>query len=140
MVVAFFGTGSGVAESCVDGGTADSTVVREFACPSTGPVSCCGLEAVGFVAIAAFLGFTVIVVGSGLNDTRFGSIGMVAAVLEKQFPEVHVSTTPRGGTGQLQPIKIAHRAPMRSVLINSLPRDEIPSALSAKGQLDGKNK
>ena len=30
---------------------------------------------------------------------------------------MHVSTTPRGGTGQLQPIKIAHRAPMRSVLI-----------------------
>jgi len=103
-------------------------VVREFACPSAGPVSFRGLAAVGFVEIAAVLGF----VGSGLNDTRFGSIGMVAAVLGKQPREVHVSTTPRGGTGQLHPIKIAHRAPMRSVLINSLPRDKIPSALSAK--------
>jgi hypothetical protein len=89
-------------------------VVREFACPSTGPVSFRGLAAIGFVEIAAVLGF----VGSGLNDTRFGSIGMVAAVLEKQPREVHVSTTPRGGKGQLHPIKIAHRAPMRSVLIN----------------------
>ena len=69
MVIAFFGTGSGVAEGCVDGGTSDSTLVREFACPSTGPVSFCGLAAIGFV-------------GSGLKDTRFGSIGMVFAVLE----------------------------------------------------------
>jgi hypothetical protein len=67
-----------------------------------------------------------------LNDTRFGSVGMVAAVLEKQPREVHVSTTPRGGKGQLHPIKIAHRAPMRSVLINSIPRDKISSTLSAK--------
>ena len=100
----------------VDGGITDSMVL-EFACLSTGPTSFRGLAAVGFVTIAAFLGFTVVVVGSGLNDTCFGSIGAVAAVLEKQPREVHVSTTPRGGTGQLQPIKIAHRAPMKSVLI-----------------------
>ena len=57
-------------------------MVREFACPSTGPVSFCGLAAVGFVEIAAFLGFTVTVGGSGLKDTRFGSVGVLAAVLE----------------------------------------------------------
>ena len=82
VVVAFVGTGSGVAEGCVDGGISDSTVVREFACPSAAPVSFCGLAAIGFVEIAAFLGFTVIVAGAGLKDTRFGSVGMVVAVLE----------------------------------------------------------
>jgi hypothetical protein len=43
---------------------------------------------------------------------------VVAAVLVKQPCEVHVCTNPRGGKGQLQPIKVAHRTPMRSGLIN----------------------
>jgi hypothetical protein len=122
-------------------------MVREFGFPSTGPASFCGLAAVGFAAIATFLGFTA---GSGLNGARFGSIGVVelsssgasatswifgiwirssirlAAVLVKQPCEVHVCTTPRGGKGQLQPIKVAHRAPMRNGLINSFPRGQNP--------------
>jgi hypothetical protein len=35
-------------------------MVREFAFSSTGLVSLCGFAAVGFAAIAAFLGFTVV--------------------------------------------------------------------------------
>ena len=98
------------------------TVVREFGCSSTGPASFGGLAAAGFVAIATLLAFTA---GSGLNGDRFGAIGVVAAVLVKQPCEVHVCTTPRGGKGQ-QPIKAAHRAPMRNGLINSFPRGQNP--------------
>ena len=118
MVVAFFGTGVGVAEGCADGVTSSSVMVRELAFSSTGSVSLRGLPAVGFAAIATLLDFTVVILGTGLNGARFTSIGVVAAVLEMQSCEVHVST-PRCDTGQLQPIKVAHRAPMRSVLINS---------------------
>ena len=103
-----------------------SVMVREFAFSSTGSVSFRGLATVGFAAIATFLDFTVVILGSGLNGARFGSIGVVAAALEKQLCEVHVSTTPCCGTGQLQPIKVALRAPMTSVLINSFPRGQIP--------------
>src|SRR5262245_55189042 len=131
VVVSFFGTVSGVAEVCECGETSDSFTFRESVCFSTGSASFARLVAVGPVAIEAFFGFTIVVAGSGLNDTRFSSIGLVAAVFEKQPLEVQVSPTPRGG-GQLQPTKTAHRAPMRSVLINSLPRDKILSALSAK--------
>jgi hypothetical protein len=98
-------------------------MVREFGFPSTGPASFCGLAAVGFAAIAIFLAFTA---GSGLNGARFGSIGVVAAVLVKHPCEVHVCATPRGGKGQLQPIKVIHRPPMRNGLINSFPRGKIP--------------
>jgi hypothetical protein len=132
VVVSFFGTESGIVEGCECDGTSDSIMFREFSCFSTGWASFRGLAAVGSVAITAFFGLTVVVSGSGLNDTRFGSIGMVDAVLDKQPREVHVSATPRGGTGQLQPIKTAHRAPMRSVLINSLPQDKILFAFSAR--------
>ena len=104
-------------------GPRNSMMVREFGFPSTGPASFCGLAAVGFAAIATFLAFTA---GSGLNGARFGSIGVVAAVLVKQPCEVHVCTTPRGGKGQLQPIKVTHRAPMRNGLINSFPRGQNP--------------
>jgi hypothetical protein len=90
-------------------------MVREFAVSSTGPASFGRLAVAGFAAIATFLAF---IAGSGLNDARFGSIGVVAAVLVKQPCEVHVCTNPRGGKGQLQPIKVAHRTPMRSGLIN----------------------
>jgi hypothetical protein len=90
-------------------------MVREFAFSSTGSVLFLGLAGVGFTAIATFLDFTT---GSGLNGARFGSIGVVAAVLEKQPCEVQVCTTPCGGKGQLQPIKVALRVPMRSVFIN----------------------
>jgi len=78
-------------------------MVREFVCLPTDRTSLGGLAAAGFVKIATFLSFTVVVAGSGLNDTRFKSIGTVAAVS-------------RGGTGQLQPVKITHRPPMKSVL------------------------
>ena len=118
MVVAFFGTGLGVAEGCADGVTSSSVMVWELAFSSTGSVSLRGLPAVGFAAIATLLDFTVVILGTGLNGARFGSIGVVAAVLEMQPCEVHVST-PSCDTGQLQPIKVVHRAPMRSVLINS---------------------
>jgi hypothetical protein len=87
-----------------------------------GSVSFRGLASVGFAAVATFLDVTVVILGPGLNGGRFCSIGVVAAVLEKQPSEAHVSTTTRCGTGQLQPIKVAHRAPMKSVLINSFPR------------------
>jgi hypothetical protein len=93
-------------------------MVREFGFSPTGPGSFRGLAAVGFAAIAAFLDSTA---RSGLNGARFGSIGVVAAVLEKQPCEVHVCTTPRGGKGQ-HPIKAGQRAPMRNGLINRFPR------------------
>ena len=84
-------------------------MVREFGFSSTGPAALGGLAVAGFVAIATFLAF---VAGSGLNGARFGGIGVVAAVLMEQPCEEHVCTT-----GQ-QPIKAAHRAPMRNGLIN----------------------
>src|SRR4029453_13220694 len=104
------------------GGTSDSKVVREFAFSSTRPASFGGLAAAGFAAIATFLAF---IAGSGLNGARFGSIGVVAAVLVKQPCEVHVCTTPCGGKGQ-QPIKTAHRAPMTNGLINCFRAGKIP--------------
>jgi hypothetical protein len=116
---ALFGTGSGGAEGAA-GGISDSTVVREFGCSSTGPAALGGLAAAGFVAIATLLAFI-----AGLNGDRFGAIGVVAAVLVKQPCEVHVCTTPRGGKGQ-QPIKAAHRAPMRNGLINCFRAGKIP--------------
>jgi hypothetical protein len=88
----------------------------EFGFSSTGRAALGGLAAAGFVAIATFLAF---IAGSGLNGARFGAIG--AAVLVKQ----HVCTTPRG-EGQLQPIKAAHRAPMRNGLINCFRAGKIP--------------
>jgi hypothetical protein len=126
VVVAFFVAGSGVAEGCTGGGTSGSVMVRGFACSSAGSVSLLGLAAVGFAAIATFLNFTVVILRAGLNCAPFGSIGVVAAVLEEQPCEVHVSTTARCGMGQLQPIKVAQRAPMRSVLIKSIPRGQNP--------------
>jgi hypothetical protein len=117
---ALFG-GSGGAEGAA-GGISDSTVVREFGFSSTGPAALGGLTAAGFVAIATLLAF---IAGSGLNGDRFGAIGVVAAVLVKQPCEVHVCTTPRGGKGQ-QPIKAAHRAPMRNGLINCFRAGKIP--------------
>ena len=119
MLGALFGTGSGGAEGAA-GGISDSTVVREFGCSSTGRAALGGLAAAGFVAIATLLAF---IAGSGLNGDRFGA--MVAAVLAKQPCEVHVCTTPRGGKGQ-QPIKAAHRAPMRNGLINCFRAGKIP--------------
>ena len=119
MLGALFGTGSGGAEGAA-GGISDSTVVREFGCSSTGPAALGGLAAAGFVAIATLLAFI-----AGLNGDRFGAIGVVAAVLVKQPCEVHVCTTPCGGKGQ-QPIKAAHRAPMRNGLINCFRAGKIP--------------
>jgi len=116
---ALFGTGPGGAEGAA-GGISDSTVVREFGCSSTGPAALGGLAAAGFVAIATLLAFI-----AGLNGDRFGAIGVVAAVLVKQPCEVHVCTTPRGGKGQ-QPIKAAHRAPMKNGLINCFRAGKIP--------------
>ena len=94
-------------------------MVREFGFSSTGQAALGGLAAAGFVAIATFLAF---IAGSGLNGARFGAIGVVTAVLAKQPCEVHV---PRGGKGQ-QPIKAAHRAPMRNGLINCFHAGKIP--------------
>jgi len=98
-------------------------MVGEFSFSSTGPASFGGLAAAGFAAIATFLAF---IAGSGLNGARFGPIGVVAAVLVKQPCEVHVCTTPRGGKGQPQPIKTAHRAPTRKDLINRFRAGKIP--------------
>jgi len=98
-------------------------MVREFGFSSTGPAALGGLAAAGFVAIATFLAFSA---RSGLNGARFGAIGVVAAVLVKQPCEVHVCTIPRGGKGQLQPIKATHRAPMRNSLINCFHAGKIP--------------
>ncbi len=123
MVVALFGTGSGVAEGCAGGGTSDSKVVREFAFSFTGPASFGGLAAAGFAAIATFLAF---IAGSGLNGARFCPIGVVAAVLVKQPCEVHVCPTPRSVKGQLQPIKAAHRVPTRNGLISRFRARKIP--------------
>jgi hypothetical protein len=92
-------------------------MVREFGFSSTGPAALGGLAVAGFVAIATFLAF---VAGSGLNGARFGGIGVVAAVLMEQPCEEHVCTT-----GQ-QPIKAAHRAPMRNGLINYFHAGKIP--------------
>src|SRR5262245_54868150 len=112
--------GSGVAEGCTGGGTSGPVTVWEFAFFSTGSASFRGLAAaVGFAAIATFLDFSIVILASGLNGARFGSIGVAVAVLEKQPCEVQVSTTPRCDTGQLQPIKVAHRALMRSGLMQS---------------------
>jgi hypothetical protein len=96
-------------------------MVREFAFSFTGLVWFRGLTAADLAAIATFLGFTVVILAPGLNGARFGSIGVVAAVLVKQPCEVQVCTIPRGGTGRLQPIKTAHRAQMKNSLINSFP-------------------
>lgn len=82
MVVAFFGTGLGVAEGCADDETSGSVMVGGFNFSSTGSVSFRGLAPVGFAAIATFLDFTVVILGS--DGGRFGLIGVVAAVLEKQ--------------------------------------------------------
>jgi hypothetical protein len=123
VVVAFSGTGLGVADGCADGVISGSVMVREFAFSSTGPASFGGLAATGLVAIATFLAF---IAGWGLNGARFGSISVVAAVLVMQPSEVHVCTTPLGGKGQLQPIKAAHKAPMRNGLINRFPRGQNP--------------
>jgi len=90
-------------------------MVREFGFSSTGPAALGGLAAAGFVAIATFLAF---IAGSGLNGARFGALGVMAA-------EVHVCTTPRSGKGE-QPIKAAHRAPMRNGLINYFHAGKIP--------------
>jgi hypothetical protein len=98
-------------------------MVREFGFSSTGPAALGGLAAAGFVAIATFLAF---IARSGLNGARFGAIGVVAAVLVKQPCEVHVCTIPRGGKGQLQPIKATHRAPTRIGLINCFHAGKIP--------------
>jgi hypothetical protein len=98
-------------------------MVREFAFSSTSPASFGGLAAAGLVAIATFLAF---IAGWGLNGARFGSISVVAAVLVKQPCEVHVSTTPLGGKGQLQPSKAAHKAPVRNGLINRFRAGKIP--------------
>jgi hypothetical protein len=76
-------------------------------------------------AIATFVDFTVLILAPGLNGARFGSIGVVAAVLVKQRCEVHVCTIPRG-TGLLQPIKIAHRAQMKNSFINRFRAGKIP--------------
>jgi len=97
-------------------------MVREFGFSSTGPAALDGLAAAGFVAIATFLAF---IAGSGLNGARFGAIGVVAAVLVTQPCEVHVCTTPCGGKGQ-QPIKAAHRTPIRNGLINCFRAGKIP--------------
>ena len=109
-------------------------MIPDFAFSSTGPSLFRGL-AVGFADVAIFLNFATfflnfaaVFVGAGLNAVRFDSIGVVAAVLEKQACEVHLSTIPRGG--ELQPIKVVHRAPMRSVLINSFPQAK---SLSVRG-------
>src|SRR5262245_34772292 len=91
--------------------------------PSTGPAAFGGLAAAGLVAIATFLAF---IAGWGLNGARFDSISVVAAVLVTQPCEVHVCTTPLGGKGQLQPIKAAHKAPMRNGLINRFLAGKIP--------------
>src|SRR5262245_10116825 len=89
-------------------------MVREFAFSCAGPASSGGLAAAGLAAIATFLAF---IAGCGLNG--------VAAVLVKQSCEVHVCTTARGGKGQ-QPIKAAHKAPMRNGLINCFLAGKIP--------------
>jgi hypothetical protein len=120
VVVSFFGTGSGVAEGCADGGTSGFVTVREFAFSFTGLIWFRGLAAAGLAAIATFLDFTVLILAPGLNGARFGSIGVVAAVLVQPC-KVQVCTIPRGGTGRLQPIKIAHSAQMKNSLINSFP-------------------
>jgi hypothetical protein len=122
VVVALFGTGSGVTEGGA-GGTSDSFVVWEFAFSCTGVDSFDGLTAADFAAIATFFAF---IAGSGLDGCRIRSIGVVAAVLMKQPCEVHVCTAPRGGKGQLQPIKAAHRAPMRNSLIDRFRAGKIP--------------
>jgi len=98
-------------------------LVRDFAFSSICPTSSGGLAAAGFDAMAIFFAFTA---GSGLNGALFGSIGVVAAVLRKQPCEVHVCTTPRGGKGQLQPIRAAHAAPMRNGLIDRFRAGKIP--------------
>ena len=116
-------------------------MVREFSFSSTGPAALGGLAAAGFIAIATFLAF---IAGSGLNGTRFGAIGVVAAVLVKQPCEVHVCTTFRGGKGQ-QPIKAAHRAPMRNGLINCFHAGKIPFPAFPEGdneamKINGENR
>ena len=97
-------------------------MLLEFGFSSTGRAALGGLAAAGFVAIATFLAFTA---GSGLNGARFGAIAVVVAVLVEQPCGVHVCTTPGGGKGQ-QPIKAAHRAPMRNGLINCFHAGKIP--------------
>ena len=122
-LVGFLRAGSGIADDCAGGRASDSVLVREFAFSSICPASLGGLAAAVFDVIVTFLAF---VAGSGLNGARFGSIGVVAAVLRKQPCEVHVCTTPRGGKGQLQPIKAAHAAPMRNGLIDRFRAGKIP--------------
>ena len=61
MVGSFFGTGSGVAKGCIDGGTSGFVMVQEFAFSSTGSVSLRGFAVVGFAATATFLGFTAVI-------------------------------------------------------------------------------
>ena len=127
MVVAFFGTGLGVAEGCADGEGVGSVIVPECAFSFTGLISFRAFAVAGLVAIATFLELTVVILVPGLNGARLGSIDGVAAVLVKQPCELHVSAIPRGGTGRLQPIKNAYRAQMKNSLINWFPRGQNPA-------------
>ena len=76
----------------------------------------------GFWVFAAIVDLISVVADSVLNDTSFGSIGWLAAILSKQanpFASVHPSMLACGGKRQLQPTKVAARAPTRSVLMQS---------------------
>jgi len=59
-----------------------------------------------------------VVVEFALGGTGGGSTGRVAAILLRQpFASVHASMLACGGKRQLQPTRVAARAPMRSVLM-----------------------
>ena len=70
-----------------------------------------------FATFVAFLGPALVVVRLGLNGVGFSSIGGLTAVLSEQAFEVQSSSIARGATGQLQPIKVTDKTPMKSVLM-----------------------
>ena len=101
-----------------------------------------GVEMSGLVAdvgdgssVFAIAGFTFAVSGWSWMRGQLCSTGSLSAVLLKQpnpFASVHASMLACGGKGQLQPTRVAARAPMRSVLMHSLIRG-LSSARSSCG-------
>jgi hypothetical protein len=146
VVFAFFRTGSEASGGRPDGGASTFVAMVVFAFSVDRPGAAdselitigesvlCSLDAVlgwavdrfaaftatddDFSVIAVCLDLTFVVARLGLiGGAGFSSIGGLAAVLYKQPFEVHPSSIACGGIGQLQPIKVANRAPMRSVLM-----------------------
>lgn len=98
-----------------------------------------GLAGSGFAVFAEAIGFFFGAAELGLAGAGFSWIGSLTAVLSKQSYEVHPSNIARGGTGQLQPIKVANRGPMRSVLMQFPARGQSSARISGGRRMAAAN-